>query len=269
MCQSPGTAVRWRLDDSPGRRIRLRSSSAEPPQGSPRTALRLAAAIPAGPTALHRVTRARRPGACASIRPSTRSTQPATSRSPSHPAETSSSPAASDDGANGTSWSCTQSAARPGGTREGSSTCCRPTTTGRRRQQAPERPEEQAAAIVFLASDAASNVNGVVLPVDDGWSPVRRSTDPRARRTATHARSPRVARRRATRPPTSAVRPPVAAAPRAQRPGIRGGHRSDARRERTAPPFRLRASLVPHVALAGFGGLVGPGVRTLLNLRAP
>ena len=32
--------------------------------------------------------------------------------------------------------------------------------------------EEQAAAIVFLASDAASNVNGVVLPVDDGWAAV-------------------------------------------------------------------------------------------------
>ncbi|MFJ4616592.1 SDR family NAD(P)-dependent oxidoreductase [Streptomyces sp. NPDC088812] len=32
--------------------------------------------------------------------------------------------------------------------------------------------EEQAAAIVFLASDAAAFVNGVVLPVDDGWSAV-------------------------------------------------------------------------------------------------
>jgi NAD(P)-dependent dehydrogenase (short-subunit alcohol dehydrogenase family) len=33
-------------------------------------------------------------------------------------------------------------------------------------------PDEQAAAIVFLASDAASNINGVVLPVDNGWSAV-------------------------------------------------------------------------------------------------
>ena len=33
-------------------------------------------------------------------------------------------------------------------------------------------PEEQAAAIVFLASDAASNINGVILPVDNGWAAV-------------------------------------------------------------------------------------------------
>lgn len=32
--------------------------------------------------------------------------------------------------------------------------------------------EEQAAAIVFLASEAASNISGVVLPVDNGWSAV-------------------------------------------------------------------------------------------------
>ncbi|MGW5880446.1 SDR family NAD(P)-dependent oxidoreductase [Nocardiopsis terrae] len=34
------------------------------------------------------------------------------------------------------------------------------------------RADELAAAIVFLASDAASNVNGVLLPVDGGWSAV-------------------------------------------------------------------------------------------------
>lgn len=32
------------------------------------------------------------------------------------------------------------------------------------------RPEELAATIVFLLSDAASNVNGVLLPVDAGWA---------------------------------------------------------------------------------------------------
>ncbi|MEU4248987.1 SDR family NAD(P)-dependent oxidoreductase [Amycolatopsis sp. NPDC026612] len=32
--------------------------------------------------------------------------------------------------------------------------------------------EEQAAAIAFLASPAAGDINGVVLPVDDGWSAV-------------------------------------------------------------------------------------------------
>jgi NAD(P)-dependent dehydrogenase (short-subunit alcohol dehydrogenase family) len=33
-------------------------------------------------------------------------------------------------------------------------------------------PDELATAIVFLASDAARNVSGVVLPVDNGWSAV-------------------------------------------------------------------------------------------------
>lgn len=31
-------------------------------------------------------------------------------------------------------------------------------------------PEEQAAAILFLASDAASDVNGVIMPTDGGWA---------------------------------------------------------------------------------------------------
>ncbi|MGX1508077.1 UNVERIFIED_CONTAM: NAD(P)-dependent dehydrogenase (short-subunit alcohol dehydrogenase family) [Streptomyces graminofaciens] len=34
------------------------------------------------------------------------------------------------------------------------------------------QPEEQAAVILFLASAAASNINGAILPVDDGWSAV-------------------------------------------------------------------------------------------------
>jgi NAD(P)-dependent dehydrogenase (short-subunit alcohol dehydrogenase family) len=36
----------------------------------------------------------------------------------------------------------------------------------------PAEAAEQAAVIVFLASDAASNINGVVLPVDNGWGAV-------------------------------------------------------------------------------------------------
>ncbi|MGW5862900.1 SDR family NAD(P)-dependent oxidoreductase [Streptomyces sp. NPDC055239] len=36
----------------------------------------------------------------------------------------------------------------------------------------PAGAETQAAAIVFLASEAAGNINGVILPVDGGWSAV-------------------------------------------------------------------------------------------------
>ncbi|MFE9722866.1 SDR family NAD(P)-dependent oxidoreductase [Streptomyces sp. NPDC005794] len=36
----------------------------------------------------------------------------------------------------------------------------------------PAQAKEQAAAIVFLSSDAASNINGAILPVDNGWSAV-------------------------------------------------------------------------------------------------
>ena len=36
----------------------------------------------------------------------------------------------------------------------------------------PARPEERAAAVPFLAPDAAGDINGAVLPVDDGWSAV-------------------------------------------------------------------------------------------------
>jgi NAD(P)-dependent dehydrogenase (short-subunit alcohol dehydrogenase family) len=34
------------------------------------------------------------------------------------------------------------------------------------------QPEQLASSILFLASDAASNVNGVVLPCDGGWSAI-------------------------------------------------------------------------------------------------
>jgi NAD(P)-dependent dehydrogenase (short-subunit alcohol dehydrogenase family) len=49
-----------------------------------------------------------------------------------------------------------------------------PAVTGRHRNNMGRvsEPEEQAAAIVYLASDAASSVNGVILPVDNGWAAV-------------------------------------------------------------------------------------------------
>ncbi|WP_344688848.1 SDR family oxidoreductase [Blastococcus jejuensis] len=48
-----------------------------------------------------------------------------------------------------------------------------PTAAGRRSCPPHRRlatPEQPAAAITWLASDDASNVNGVVLPSDGGWS---------------------------------------------------------------------------------------------------
>lgn len=68
----------------------------------------------------------------------------------------------------------------PGGTRTGIVVNADPEghgpqVVGRYQQQNVGRiadAEEQAAAIVFLASDAASNINGVVLPVDNGWAAV-------------------------------------------------------------------------------------------------
>ena len=67
----------------------------------------------------------------------------------------------------------------PGGTRTGMIPSVDPSTHGPRtlgpymgNVGRVAEAEEQAAAIVFLASDAASNINGVVLPVDNGWSAV-------------------------------------------------------------------------------------------------
>jgi NAD(P)-dependent dehydrogenase (short-subunit alcohol dehydrogenase family) len=67
----------------------------------------------------------------------------------------------------------------PGGTMTGISVQVDPTTHG---PQAlgpymgnvgrVATADEQAAAIVFLASDAASNINGAILPVDNGWAAV-------------------------------------------------------------------------------------------------
>ncbi|MGI5499031.1 SDR family NAD(P)-dependent oxidoreductase [Lentzea sp. CA-135723] len=67
----------------------------------------------------------------------------------------------------------------PGGTATGISTSPDPAGHGPRvvGRYLPNagrvaQAEEQAAAIVFLASGAASNITGVVLPVDNGWSAV-------------------------------------------------------------------------------------------------
>jgi len=67
----------------------------------------------------------------------------------------------------------------PGGTRTGISVNADPAGHGPRvlaqymhHVGRVAEPEEQAAAIVFLASDAAANITGVVLPVDNGWSAI-------------------------------------------------------------------------------------------------
>lgn len=67
----------------------------------------------------------------------------------------------------------------PGGTKTGIVVNADPATHGPQTIGAymhnvgrPAEADEQAAAIVFLASDAASNINGVVLPVDNGWAAV-------------------------------------------------------------------------------------------------
>ncbi|GAA4733063.1 SDR family NAD(P)-dependent oxidoreductase [Phytohabitans rumicis] len=67
----------------------------------------------------------------------------------------------------------------PGGTRTGMIPSIDPAAHGPRTLGAymgnvgrVADPDEQAAAIVFLASDAASNINGAILPVDNGWSTV-------------------------------------------------------------------------------------------------
>ncbi|MEJ3749173.1 glucose 1-dehydrogenase [Actinomycetes bacterium KLBMP 9797] len=67
----------------------------------------------------------------------------------------------------------------PGGTATGMIPDIDPTTRGVQALMAYRgnvgrvaEADEQAAAIVFLASDAASNINGAVLPVDNGWSAV-------------------------------------------------------------------------------------------------